>query len=166
MNEYINQKERNTVKIGIKDDKGNVKLDKDGHEVFIEFDLEDINLVDNYSKAISMCEKAGTDLKTQIAVINKRKDDKQINSVIKKNEKDKMDALKKYYKTIEDAMNLFLGEDGFTKIFGNKRYLTMLDDLSDMLEPIMPLLKVNIEGIQNKIISKYKTHDEDVLKDE
>ncbi len=166
MNEYINQKERNTVKIGIKDDKGNVKLDKDGHEVFIEFDLEDINLVDNYSKAISMCEKAGTDLKTQIAVINKRKDDKQINSVITKNEKDKMDALKKYYKTIEDAMNLFLGEDGFTKIFGNKRYLTMLDDLSDMLEPIMPLLKVNIEGIQNKIISKYKTHDEDVLKDE
>lgn len=166
MNEYINQKERNTVKIGIKDDKGNVKLDKDGHEVFIEFDLEDINLVDNYSKAISMCEKAGTDLKTQIAVINKRKDDKQINSVITKNEKDKMDALKKYYKTIEDAMNLFLGEDGFTKIFGNKRYLTMLDDLSDMLEPIMPLLKVNIEGIQNKIINKYKIHDEDVLKDE
>lgn len=166
MNEYINQKERNTVKIGIKDDKGNVKLDKDGHEVFIEFDLEDINLVDNYSKAISMCEKAGTDLKTQIAVINKRKDDKQINSVITKNEKDKMDTLKKYYKTIEDAMNLFLGEDGFTKIFGNKRYLTMLDDLSDMLEPIIPLLKVNIESIQNKIISKYKTHDEDVLKDE
>lgn len=166
MNEYINQKERNTVKIGIKDDKGNVKLDKDGHEVFIEFDLEDINLVDNYSKAISMCEKAGTDLKTQIAVINKKKDDKQINSVITKNEKDKMDALKKYYKTIEDAMNLFLGEDGFTKIFGNKRYLTMLDDLSDMLEPIMPLLKVNIESIQNKIISKYKTRDEDVLKDE
>ena len=166
MNEYINQKERNTVKIGIKDDKGNVKLDKDGHEVFIEFDLEDINLVDNYSKAISMCEKAGTDLKTQIAVINKRKDDKQINSVITKNEKDRMDALKKYYKTIEDAMNLFLGENGFTKIFGNKRYLTMLDDLSDMLEPIMPLLKVNIESIQNKIISKYKTHDEDVLKDE
>lgn len=166
MNEYINQKERNTVKIGIKDDKGNVKLDKDGHEVFIEFDLEDINLVDNYSKAISMCEKAGTDLKTQIAVINKRKDDKQINSVITKNEKDRMDALKKYYKTIEDAMNLFLGENGFTKIFGNKRYLTMLDDLSDMLEPIMPLLKVNIESIQNKIISKYKTRDEDVLKDE
>ena len=166
MNEYINLKKRNIVKIGIKDDEGNVKLDENGHEVFIEFDLEDINLVDNYSKAISMCEKAGIDLKTQITVINKRKDDKKINSVITKNEKDKMDALKKYYKTIEQAMNLFLGKDGFTKIFGESRYLTMLDDLSDMLEPIMPLLKVNIEGIQNKIISKYKNQDEDVLKDE
>lgn len=166
MNEYINLKKRNIVRIGIKDEEGNVKLDENGHEVFIEFDLEDINLVDNYSKAISMCEKAGTDLKTQIAVINKRKDDKQINSFITKNEKDRIDALKKYYKTIEEAMNLFLGENGFTKIFGKSRYLTMLDDLSDMLEPIMPLLKVNIEGIQNKIISKYKTQDEDVLKDE
>lgn len=166
MNDYIALKKRNTVKIGLKDEDGNVKLDESGHEAFIEFDLEDINLVDNYSKAISLCEKAGTDLKTQIAVINKRKDDKQINSVITKNEKDKVDALKKYYKTIEEAMNLFLGENGFTKIFGKSRYLTMLDDLSDMLEPIMPLLKVNIEGIQNKIISKYKTQDEDVLKDE
>ena len=70
------------------------------------------------------------------------------------------------YKSIEEAMNLFLGENGFDKIFGSKRYLTMLDDLSEMLAPIMPLLKVNVDSIQNKIITKYKSHDEKVLKDE
>ncbi|MBS1468364.1 MAG: hypothetical protein HP057_00800 [Erysipelatoclostridium sp.] len=166
MNGYIKLKSRNTVKLGLKDEQDNIKLDENGHEVFIEFDLEDINVIDNYSKAISLCEKAGIDLKTQIAVINKRKDDKQINSFITKNQKDYIDAEKKYFKDIEHAMNLFLGENGFTKIFGNKRYLTMLDDLSDMLEPIMPLLKVNVDSIQEKIITKYKTHDEDVLKDE
>ena len=42
----------------------------------------------------------------------------------------------------------------------------MLDDLSEMLEPIMPLLKVNVDSIQNKIITKYKSHEENVLKDE
>lgn len=166
MNGYIKLKSRNTVKLGLKDENDNIKLDEDGHEVFLEFDLEDINVIDNYSKAISLCEKAGTDLKAQIAVINKRKDDKPINSFMTKNEKDRIEAEKKYFKGVEDAMNLFLGKDGFTKIFGEKRYLTMLDDLSDMLEPIMPLLKVNIDSIQNKIITKYKAHDNDVLKDE
>lgn len=165
MNEYIKLKKRNIVRIGIQDENDNIKYDENGHEVFIEFDLEDINLVDNYSKAISLCEKAGTVLKTEIAAISKKEDSK-INDYLTKNQKAKMDALKKYYKNIEEAMNLFLGENGFTKIFGKQRYLTMLDDLSDMLEPIIPLLKVNIDGIQNKIISKYKTHDENVLKDE
>lgn len=165
MNEYINIKKRDIVRIGIKDEDGNVKLDKDGHEVFIEFDLEDINLIDNYSKAITMCEKAGKTLQSELVIINK-KEDVKINDYITRNQKAKMDALKKYYKSIEEAMNLFLGENGFDKIFGSKRYLTMLDDLSEMLAPIMPLLKVNVDSIQNKIITKYKSHDENVLKDE
>lgn len=165
MNEYINIKKRDIVRIGIKDEDGNVKLDKDGHEVFIEFDLEDINLIDNYSKAITMCEKAGKTLQSELVIINK-KEDVKINDYITRNQKAKMDALKKYYKFIEEAMNLFLGENGFDKIFGSKRYLTMLDDLSEMLAPIMPLLKVNVDSIQNKIITKYKSHDEKVLKDE
>ena len=87
-------------------------------------------------------------------------------STVEQNEERQLEALKKYYKTIEEAMNLFLGKDGFSKIFGDKRYLTMLDDLSEMLEPIMPLLKVNVDSIQNKIITKYKSHEENMLKDE
>lgn len=165
MDNYINIKKRDTLRIGLKDENGNVKLDKDGHEVFIEFDLEGINLIDNYSKAIELSEKAGKTLQSELVIINK-KEDVKINDYLTRNQKAKMDALKKYYKTIEDAMNLFLGEGGFDKIFGKSRYLTMLDDLSDMLEPIMPLLKVNVDKIQQKIISKYKTHDENVLKDE
>lgn len=165
MNEYINLKKRNTVRIGIKDENGNVKYDKDGQEVFIEFDLEDINLVDNYSKAISLCEKAGKTLQSELVIINK-KEDVKINDYLTRNQKAKIDALKKYYKTIEEAMNLFLGENGFTKIFGNQRYLTMLDDLADMLNPIVPLLRVNIDSIKNKIVTKYKVTDENVLKDE
>lgn len=165
MNEYINLKKRNTVRIGIKDENGNVKYDKDGQEVFIEFDLEDINLVDNYSKAISLCEKAGKTLQSELVIINK-KEDVKINDYLTRNQKAKINALKKYYKTIEEAMNLFLGENGFTKIFGNQRYLTMLDDLADMLKPIVPLLRVNIDSIKNKIVTKYKVTDENVLKDE
>ena len=165
MNGYIELAKRDIVRIGIKDENGNTKLDKDGHEVFIEFDLEDINLLDNYSQAISLCEKAGKTLQSELVIIEKKQDSK-LNDFITKNQKAKMEALKKYYQTIEEAMNLFLGEDGFTKIFGKSRYLTMLDDLAKMLEPIMPLLKVNVDNIHKKIITKYKQHEDDVLKDE
>lgn len=165
MNGYIELQKRDVVRIGIKDEQGNVKLDKNGHEVFIEFDLEDINIVDNYSKAINLCEKAGRDLQTELTIIEKKQDTK-FNDFLTKNQKSKLEALKKYYQTIEQAMNLFLGEDGFNKIFGSSRYLTMLDDLARMLEPIMPLLKVNVDKIHNKIITKYKQTDEDVLKNE
>ena len=65
MDNYINIKKRDTLRIGLKDENGNVKLDKDGHEVFIEFDLEDINLIDNYSKAIELSEKAGKTLQSK-----------------------------------------------------------------------------------------------------
>lgn len=165
MNGYIELQNRDVLRIGIKDENGNVKLDKDGHEVFIEFDLEDINIIDNYSKAISLCEKAGKDLQTELTLIEKKQDTK-FNDFLTKNQKEKMDALKKYYQTIEEAMNLFLGEDGFTKIFGKSRYITMLDDLAKMLEPITPLLKLNVDKIHNKIITKYKESEDNVLKDE
>lgn len=165
MNGYIELQNRDVLRIGIKDANGNVKLDKDGHEVFIEFDLEDINIIDNYSKAISLCEKAGRDLQTELTLIEKKQDTK-FNDFLTKNQKEKMDALKKYYQTIEEAMNLFLGEDGFTKIFGKSRYITMLDDLAKMLEPITPLLKVNVDKIHKKIITKYKESEDNVLKNE
>ena len=39
MNEYINLKKRNVVKIGIKDENGVAKVDENGNEIYIEFDL-------------------------------------------------------------------------------------------------------------------------------
>ena len=75
--------------------------------------------------------------------------------------------MKKYYAKTEEAMDLFLGEGGTQKIFGDIRYLTMFDDLAEMLKPIMPKLKVNVESIEKQIKEKYKiNNDNDVLKDE
>ena len=83
-----------------------------------------------------------------------------------KNQEAKMQALKRFYKSMEEAIDHFLGKGGTQKIFGNARYLTMFDDLSEMLEPIMPKLQVNVDNIDKKIKEKYKTTKENVLKDE
>ena len=165
MNDYIKLKKRNVLKIGIKDENGNPKLDDKGNEVFLEFDLEDITTADRYNECLELNKKALSDLQKDIVIINKKQDAKG-KGYLSKNEKAKIDAIKKYYKEVEKAMDLFLGEGGTEKIFGKIRYLTMFDDLAEMLKPIMPKIKINAESIEKQIKEKYKVKDEDVLKDE
>ena len=165
MNDYITLKKREILKIGIKDENGNVKLDEKGNEVYIEFDLEDINTPDNYSKCVYLVQKASNLLKDKILVINKQSDSKG-KGLMTKNEEEKTKAMKEFYKSMEEAMDLFLGKGGTNKIFGEKRYLTMFDDLTEMLEPIMPKLKINLSSIEKKIKTKYGNQNDTVLKNE
>lgn len=165
MNDYINLKKRDILKIGIKDENGLSKVDQNGNEIYIEFDLEDINLPENYSKCVYLVKKASSTLKNDMIIINKKQDSKG-KGFMTKNEELKLQALKKFYKSTEEAMDLFLGKGGTTKIFGNSRYLTMFDDLAEMLEPIMPKLKVNMDSIEKKIKAKYSISNGNVLKDE
>ena len=165
MNEYIQLKKRNVLKIGIKDENNVSKLDEFGNEIYIEFDLEDIEVPERYSKCTYLIQKATNTLQNELVIINK-KQDAPGKGVMTQNEEAKMRVLKKYYKDVENAMDLFLGENGTNKIFGETRYITMFEDLKEMLEPIMPKLKINLKSIEEKIKSKYKMQENDVLKDE
>lgn len=165
MNEYIQLKKRDILKIGIKDEEGNPKLDKDGREIFITFDLEDITIPDRYNNCYKQINNAFKTLKNEIVIIEKRQDVKG-KGYMTRNQEDETRALKTFYKSTEKAIDLFLGEGGTQKIFGEVRYLTMFNDLMEMLDPIMPSLKINVKNIKEKIKSKYKTEDLDVLKDE
>lgn len=163
MNEYIQLKTRNTLKIGIKDEFGKEKKDENGNLLYIEFDLEDIELPLKYNKCEFLIRKAKQDLKFDLLIINKRQDVKG-KYLLSKNEEEKIKATKKYYKTMEEAMNLFLGEGAVDKIFGKKRYYEMFDDLAEQLEPIMPMLSDNLANITKKVTEKYKNETDDVLK--
>ena len=163
MNEYIQLKARNTLKIGLKDEFGNERKDENGNLLYIEFDLEDIELPLKYNKCEFLIRKAKQDLKFDKLIIDKRQDVKG-KYLLSKNEEDKIKATQKYYKTMEEAMNLFLGEGAVEKIFGKKRYYEMFDDLAEQLEPIMPMLSENLANITKIIPEKYKNDADDVLK--
>ena len=69
-----------------------------------------------------------------------------------------------YLKDIK-ALELFLGEGMVSKLLnGRNPYYSMYDDISEMLEPIMPKLKINAENIVAKVKEKYgNKKDSDVL---
>lgn len=164
--EFINLKKRNVLRFGVKDENGNEKKDENGNLVFLEFDLEDIELPLKYNKCEFLVRKAQEDLKWKFIIIDKKQDVNDKKMLLSKNEEEKIKAVKQYYKDMEVAIDLFLGEGGVQKLFGDKRYYEMFDDLSEMLEPILPKLQINIDEINKKIKSKYKEEEKDVLKDE
>ncbi len=165
MNDYIKIKKRDIIRIGIENPDGTKVLDKNGNEEYIEFDLEDINTAENYDKCAEMVRTATANLRDEFTLINKKADAKT-KGLMTRNEKAKSQAIKKYYRELEEAMDLFLGEGGTNKIFGKVRYLSMFDDLTEMLEPVLPLIKMNYKKIEDKIKEKYSSLEDNVLTNE
>lgn len=150
MEDFIQLKKDNIIKIGIKDSKGN---DTGEH---LEFDLEDIDLPLKLQECDETHKKNLQYVKMQIMVINK-KQDKKGKKIFSANEEEKIKVVKEFYKREMEALDLFLGENGTKKLLnGRKPYFSMYDDINEMLEPIMPIIKKGFDNIENKIKNKYK----------
>lgn len=166
--DYIKLKERkDIVRLGIQDENEKIVKDKNGNEVVIEFDLGSVDLSLNYNKCINEISEAEGRLKRKIIIINKKQDVKG-KQLLSKNEEEKMKALKQFYKEMEDAMDLFLGQGGTKKFLnGRSPYLEMFDDISEALKPHLSKLDLTTNSMIDRIKNKYKLkEDEEVLTDE
>lgn len=157
---FIQLKKDNILKIGIK------TFDGIATGEYLEFDLEDIDL----ALRLNECEKRHRNniknLKYQYIIIDKKQDKKGKNLVSWK-EEEKLKTLKKFYEEEEKALDLFLGKNGTKKILnGRKPYYSMYEDISEILEPILPKLKIRVDDITAKIEEKYSkiNNESNVLK--
>lgn len=162
--EYINLKDRKDVlRLGFKDKDGNIIKNDKGDEIYIEFNLGDVDLPLNYHKCLNQIEEAKRKLKTQYIIINKKQDHKG-KGLLSKNEIAKVNALKQFYKEMEIAMDLFLGQGGTKKFLnGKKPYLEMWDDISEAIEPYMDRMQLTVKDMESRIKEKYKVTESDVL---
>lgn len=158
MENTIQLKKDNILKIGIKDADGN---DTGEH---LEFDLEDIELALKINQCSQKHKQNIQNLKNQYSIIDK-KEDKKGDNILSWKEEEKIKALQTFYKDEMEALDLFLGENGCLKLLnGRKPYYSMYNDISDMLEPIIPLITIKADDIKKKIVEKYsKTEDKEVL---
>lgn len=158
---FIQIKKSNIVKIGIKDENG---VDTGEH---LEFDLEDINLPLRLNECDEKHRKNLEFLRDQFIIIDK-KEDKKGKKILSWKEEEKLKVLQEFYKREMGALDLFLGENGTKKLLnGRKPYYSMYEDINDMLEPILPKLKLRADDIANRIKEKYSNKmndDKDVLK--
>lgn len=165
MKDYIQLRKNNILKYGLKDEDGKKILDSKGKQVFLSFDIEDIEFPLKLNTCEAKHRKNIETLKMKFAIVDK-KEDKKGKYILSWKEEEKIKVLKEFYEEEMKALDLFLGENGTKKILnGRNPYFSMYEDINDMLKPILPSLKQNVENISDKIRKKYsKNNNENVMK--
>ena len=157
MDNFIQLKKDNILRIGIKTADG---VDTGEH---LEFDMEDINLPLRLNECEEQHRKNINDLRMKVLLIDK-KEDKKGKKILSWKEEEKIKLFNEFYAKEADALDLFLGKGGTAKLLnGRKPYYSMYEDISEMLEPILPLLKTSADDIMKKVKEKYSNKKEDVL---
>ena len=129
----------------------------------IEFDLVDIELPFKCERAMSEVRRISNDLNAKLVIIRKKQDHKVDGQLMTANEEAVVVAYKNAFKEMRVAMDAFLGEGACQKIFGDRNYIEMYDDLFKELAPHLEKMKITNEGIMERIKAKYGKKDEGVL---
>lgn len=130
----------------------------------IEFDLVDIELPFKCERALSDVNRIYRDLRAKLLIIDKKEDHKLDGEIITANEKAKLDAHRTAFKEMRVVMDAFLGEGACQKIFGDRNYVEMYDDLFEALAPHFEKMQINSQGITERIKAKYAKKDDGVLR--
>lgn len=102
-------------------------------------------------------------IQAQIIIIDK-KQDKKGKQLLSWKEEEKIKAFNEFYKKEMKALDLFLGEGGTEKLLnGRKPYYSMYEDISEVLEPILPMIKERTINITDKIKAKYGNNKSEVI---
>lgn len=130
----------------------------------IEFDLVDIELPFKCERALSEVNRIQNTLKGKLVVIDKKQDHKQDGKIMTANEEAKVLAYKEAFTDMRVAMDAFLGDGACQKIFGDRNYIEMYDDLMQALAPHLEKMRITNEGIMERIKNKYGKQDDGVLR--
>lgn len=156
---FIQLEENNDViKLGIKDSKGNSTGE------YLEFDLEDIELLDKLQKMNSDFYKNKDWIKKELIIIGKKQDFMPKNSLMSNNQHQEYESIKKYYLMQRDTFNLFLGENGVEKLLnGRKLHWDVIEEIAKIInKDIAPFLDISMDRITAKIKNKYKVKNDEI----
>ena len=124
---------------------------------YLEFDLEDIELLLRYQELLEKDKKNKEWLRNQMLIINKREDARG-KKILTKNEEDTIKALRDFFNKEIEVYNMFLGENGVQKLLnGRKVNWDTLKEIDLIIEKqIVPKLNITMDKITDKIKNKYK----------
>lgn len=129
--------------------------DKDTGE-YLQFDVEDVQTLLNMQECIEQHKKNIAYLKNQEIIIGKR-EDHEGKKLFTANQEAMAKAIQEFYAREMKAMDLFIGEGKtalILKVMGRNPYISMFNDIEEMLEPIFPVIKQKYEDYKKEIESK------------
>lgn len=130
----------------------------------IEFDLVDVELPFKCERAWAEVNKISKDLQAQLVIISKQEDTKQNGKLLTMKEEKTIEAYRKAFRDMRVAMDGFLGEGACQKIFGDRNYIEMYNDLFEALKPHLEKMELTSKGVVERIKNKYGKKDDGVLR--
>ncbi len=126
----------------------------------IEFDLDDtIGLQNKLLKCYTEIDKIKTEFEAKAEELKNKKYEKEKEGEIPQSEIDLVKATTEFYQKSRACMDMFLGENGCQKIFGDRNFPTMFDELFEKLQPDIEKMGLSIKKMQKDLINKYKNID-------
>ena len=151
--EKIRIKSKNEYVIEVNDNGDTISFDLSDPELMLKFDRA-FNKVKEIEKVYHQKEKE----------INEREiQDEIVEGILTNTEREIQEFAVKCFKDMRNAFDEFLGKNGCQKIFGDKNYVSMYDDLIEALEPHFEKMGLNAKKLKNEVVDKYKDKDEEVL---
>lgn len=133
---------------------------------YIEFNLQDIELLTRYQQLLEDDKKARTHLEFKLREIDRRPD-KKGKKLMSANQEATVKAWQEFYREEVRIYNMFLGERGVEKILcGTKLSWNSLEAINRVIEnQIYPEIKISAKNIRDNIMKKYSKNKEssDVL---
>lgn len=128
----------------------------------IVFDTLDLDLPFKFNDAFIQANNALDEFKTKYDKIRHKKSKEY--GVITTNDEEIRKLKDETFVKLRSALDCFLGKGGCQKIFGDRNYPTMIEDLLEALQPHLEKLDLSYESTTNKIKAKYGNDDSDVMK--
>lgn len=135
----------------------------------IVFDVSDTSLTTRLYKMFEDVDKMTADYAAQALVIDNRPDEPlhtthQVDAegnpgeervLITRNQVEGAKLIEDFYAQSRTALDIFLGEGACQKIFGDKNYLTMFDDLIEQLQPHFEKMGLDAEKMRHSAAAKH-----------
>ncbi len=133
---------------------------KDGKETgeYLEFDLADVELLENLQKMADEDKKNNEWFRNQLTIISKKQDFTKKGHIMSNNKEMEYQVAKEYFKKQKEIYELFLGKDGVDKLlYGRKfEWTTMIEIENIIKNQIAPQLEKSKVDIIDKVKNKYK----------
>lgn len=136
-----------------------IEVNDNGDTIVI--DREDPNYLLKFQKMYEDVEKLEKEYKLKSKVIEK-KEEKSLGLITNKD----VDNVKLYNETMKKMRSIIdgvLGKNACQKIFGDRNYFGMLDDLLEALSPFLEKIGILNKDTKEAVIEKYSKKDDDTI---
>ncbi|MDL2276385.1 hypothetical protein LJC02_01905 [Breznakia sp. OttesenSCG-928-G09] len=121
----------------------------------IELDMSDLSFFSGLQKTLNNIDKLSKNIKKEMKTIDAMDDTEMLDEYISKKSVAQMELLNQFYNDARKEIDNILGENACQKIFGDKNFITMFDDLFEALEPSFEDMRKKQELKSKEMRKKY-----------